>query len=183
MRINIGAHEERIDWHVRRLGVPWLNEDLRQEARLALCEAASRYDSSRGATFRTYADLRLRGAMLDAIRRWDTLSREHRREVTSAGTAAEWATISLDHEDSEGISLANFLADHARSPEQTAVCAATVARVLRLLPDRLRAVISGVYIEGLPMAEIGRRLEVSESRISQLHRDALRQLRATCGVE
>jgi RNA polymerase sigma factor for flagellar operon FliA len=52
---------------------------------------------------------------------------------------------------------------------------------IQALPERDRTVISLYYYEGLKLTEIGRILQVSESRVSQIHADVLRGLRAKLG--
>mgnify|MGYP003579046341 CR=1 FL=1 len=62
-------------------------DDLVQAGMIGLNDAMSRFQDNRGATFHTYASRRIAGAMLDALRHIDTLSREARarqREVRDA---------------------------------------------------------------------------------------------------
>ncbi len=65
--------------------------DLEQDAVQGLIEAAQRFDSSRGATFTTFAYLRIRGAVFDGIRRQSWLPPQAR--LTAAKQAAEDAFI------------------------------------------------------------------------------------------
>ena len=67
-------------------------EDLLQAGMVGLLDAARRYDASHGAAFSTYAEVRVRGAMLDELRRGDWVPRSvHRRarEVAEAIRAIE----------------------------------------------------------------------------------------------
>ena len=50
-------------------GKPWMRDDLRAAALLGLVEASRTFDESRGATFRDWAGRRIRGAVLDEMRR------------------------------------------------------------------------------------------------------------------
>lgn len=78
-------------------------DDLMQAGMIGLLEAARKYDNTRGATFETYAGIRIRGAMLDEIRRGDWAPRSvHRRsrEVAEAVRAVEARTGS-DARDTE----------------------------------------------------------------------------------
>lgn len=54
----------------------------------------------------------------------------------------------------------------------------TLVRALEELPERERTVISLYYYEGLKLTEIGKVLNVSESRVSQIHAEVLRTLRS-----
>ena len=70
-------------------------DDLIQAGMIGLLEATRQYDATHGASFQTYAAIRIRGAMIDEIRRLDWTPRSvHRkaREVASAVTAIEHRT-------------------------------------------------------------------------------------------
>ena len=67
-------------------------EDLMQAGMIGLLEAAQRYSSGKGATFETYAGIRIRGAMVDEIRKGDWVPRSvHRnaRKIAAAIKAVE----------------------------------------------------------------------------------------------
>ncbi|MFB9134845.1 RNA polymerase sigma factor FliA [Vibrio sp. AK197] len=62
-------------------------EDLIQAGMIGLLEAQKNYDGSKGASFETYAGIRIRGAMLDDIRKGDWVPRSvhrHNREISQA---------------------------------------------------------------------------------------------------
>lgn len=70
-------------------------DDLMQSGMIGLLEAAQKYDVSKGASFETYAGIRIRGAMLDEIRKGDWAPRSvHRksRQVAEAVRAVELRT-------------------------------------------------------------------------------------------
>lgn len=90
-------------------------DDLIQSGMIGLLEAARKYDVSKGASFETYAGIRIRGAMLDEIRRGDWAPRSvHRksRQVAEAVKAVESrnGTDAKDHEVAEelGIDLDSY---------------------------------------------------------------------------
>ena len=68
------------------------HEDLQSAGVLGYLRAASRYDATRGASFRGYCAVRIRGAVLDEVRRWDwaprSVHKNHRRitRITSSLT-------------------------------------------------------------------------------------------------
>src|SRR5437868_12814999 len=66
---------------VRRLPSVVRYDDLYSAGLTALVEASRRFDTSRGVDFRTYAKHRVYGAMLDELRRLDTVSRDRRRAI------------------------------------------------------------------------------------------------------
>jgi len=92
-------------------------DDLIQAGMIGLLEASRKYDVSKGASFETYAGIRIRGAMLDEIRRGDWAPRSvHRksREVAEAVKAVEARTGSdardQDVADELGIDLESYYA-------------------------------------------------------------------------
>ncbi|HHW76420.1 MAG TPA: RNA polymerase sigma factor FliA [Xanthomonadaceae bacterium] len=208
---------KRIAYHLlARLPASVQVDDLIQAGMLGLLEAARRYDPAQGANFATFAEPRIRGAMLDEIRKGDWTPRSvHRkaREVATAIRAVETAT-GREARDQDiaaqlGIGLSDYhdtLADlrgqkllsldeageddeheARRVPAPNGDPAETVnrehllgqlARAIDLLPERERLVLSLYYDEELHLREIGAVLGVSESRVSQLHGQALARLRA-----
>lgn len=208
---------KRIAYHLlSRLPASVQVDDLIQAGMLGLLEAARRYDSVQGTSFATFAEPRIRGAMLDEIRKGDWTPRSvHRkaREVAAAIRAVEIATgrEADDRSIAEqlGISLAEYheiLADLRgqkilsldesgtddeseihRVPAPGCDPLETVGReslfkrlasAIDLLPEREKLVLSLYYDEELHLKEIGAVLGVSESRVSQLHSQALARLRA-----
>ncbi|RLA17566.1 MAG: RNA polymerase sigma factor FliA [Gammaproteobacteria bacterium] len=95
---------KRIAYHLlNRLPDSIQVEDLIQAGMMGLLEATRNFDNNQGATFETYAGIRVRGAMLDEVRRCDWTPRSvHRksREVSAAMREIESAT-GRDARDSE----------------------------------------------------------------------------------
>jgi len=191
-------------------------DDLMQSGMVGLLEAAGNYDPSKGASFDTYAGIRIRGSMLDDIRRHDWTPRSvHQkfRQVTAAiatiendtGRAAqgqeiaEHLNISIDAyykilSDSAGsrlFSLEETLAESSFNRASPASATATpdqelsqsqfrqhLAEAIQKLPEREQLVLSLYYERELNLKEIGEVLEVSESRVCQIHGQAMMRLRA-----
>jgi RNA polymerase sigma factor for flagellar operon FliA len=147
-------------------------EDLRQEARIGLLDAAAKYDRRRKVPFGAYAGRRIAGAVGDSLRRNDHLSRDCRAKVKAAEQEDPGAPIPLPEPDR--------LAGGFVQPDDQAAQAETrklLATAVATLPSRLQILIHAYYCEGAMMSEIGKRLGVNESRISQLHTRAIRMLR------
>lgn len=194
-------------------------EDLVQAGMLGLIDAARHYQSDQGATFETYASIRIRGAMIDEMRRGDWTPRSvHRnyrdmvaavrlveQETGRAATPAQVAAqmeITLDEyhhrvEDAARGQLSSLDA-HMEEHEGEAKLAtrdnATPARAFEGeafrtalaeaiggLPEREALVLSLYYEQSLNLREIGAVLSVSESRVSQIHGQAMVRLRARLG--
>ncbi|MDJ0939381.1 MAG: RNA polymerase sigma factor FliA [Woeseiaceae bacterium] len=190
-------------------------DDLMQSGMVGLLEAAGNFDPERGASFETYAGIRIRGAMLDDIRKhdWTPRSVHHKyRRVTEAiheieaehGRAAEpreiadklgipieeYHKILTDSASSRLFSLDETLDEPALNRPPPASGTATpdedlfqsqfrdnLAEAINRLPERERLVLSLYYEQELNLKEIGEILEVSESRVCQIHGQAVIRLR------
>lgn len=79
---------KRIAYHLmNRLPPSVQSEDLIQAGMMGLLEAGRNYDSNQGASFETYAGIRIRGAMLDEIRRSDWTPRSVHRKARMVADA------------------------------------------------------------------------------------------------
>ena len=79
---------KRIAYHlVSRLPPSVLVDDLIQAGMLGLLEAASHYDITKGAAFETFAGIRIRGAMLDEMRRGDWAPRSVHKNARAISEA------------------------------------------------------------------------------------------------
>ncbi|MCB5227781.1 RNA polymerase sigma factor FliA [Alishewanella sp. 16-MA] len=207
---------KRIAYHLlARLPASVQVDDLIQSGMIGLIEAAKNFDGSKGASFETFAGIRIRGAMLDEIRRGDWTPRSvHRNSRLIADTIAELeAELGRDVKDYEvaeklAISLDEYhhmLSDVSSGriigiedlgiSEDVLVTADdsdtdqlyqhqansafndALAKTISSLPEREALVLSLYYNEELNLKEIGAVLDVSESRISQIHSQALVRLK------
>ena len=79
---------KRIAYHLAGRLPPQVEiADLMQAGMMGLLEAAQHYSSGRGASFETYAGIRIRGAMLDALRKLDWAPRSVHRKARAAALA------------------------------------------------------------------------------------------------
>jgi RNA polymerase sigma factor for flagellar operon FliA len=172
---------------------------------MGLLEAAQRYDGGRDIRFESFVEHRIRGAMLDEMRRMDHLPRRLRADVDEVETARSQLAQRLGrdpetHEVAEALQtspqdvaeLLQLLSPHlpleddsASSPEAAAderLSRGQLQRQLALavasLPERLQVLLALYYEEELTYREIARVLGVSEPRVCQLHSDAVKRLRA-----
>jgi RNA polymerase sigma factor for flagellar operon FliA len=202
---------KRIAYHlVGRLPASVEVDDLIQAGMIGLLEAAANYVPDRGASFETYAGIRIRGAMLDALRKLDWAPRAvHRRarEVAEAVRTVEagigreardvdiaaWMQIPLEEyhaivQDSALCQVASLddataaaVADQGMDPFRDTVddeFRTALAAQIGELPEREKLVMSLYYDDELNLKEIGAVLGVTESRVCQLHGQALARLRA-----
>lgn len=208
---------KRIAYHlISRLPACVQVEDLIQSGMIGLLEAAKNYDASQGASFETYAGIRIRGSMLDEIRKGDWTPRSlHRkvREITAAmreieaeqgrdardTEVAERLDMSLDEyhqilQDASShqiVSFENILSKDADIAEGSGSAIVgpydsleaenlkeVLAKVIAGLPERERLVMSLYYDEELNLRETGEVLGVSESRVCQIHSQAMIRIKA-----
>lgn len=208
---------KRIAYHlVSRLPPSVQVQDLIQSGMIGLLEASKNYNPSQGASFETYAGIRIRGAMLDEIRRSDWTPRSVHRKVRMVAEAvrgvendkgrdardsevAEVLGLTIEEyhrilQDAAGCrvfsfddpSIINDDGDSARHENKTGPLEAlqkedfqdALAESISGLPERERLVMSLYYDEELNLREIGDVLGVSESRVCQIHGQALIRLRS-----
>jgi RNA polymerase sigma factor for flagellar operon FliA len=88
--------------------------------------------------------------------------------------------LSLDSFTPDGDGLAATLRDPAPAPEEALVAAERLGYLrdaVAELPNRLRRVVSGYYLEQRPLTELASELDVTQSRVSQLRAEGLEMLR------
>jgi RNA polymerase sigma factor for flagellar operon FliA len=207
---------KRIAYHLlARLPASVQVDDLIQSGMIGLLEASNNFDHSKGASFETFAGIRIRGAMLDEIRRGDWTPRSvHKnsrmvseaikmleadlgRDVTDI-EVAEKLDISLNdyHHILSEVSTGKIIGiedlsvgedslskledvnnnDPYESIEKI-VFKKSLSECISTLPEREALVLSLYYDEELNLREIGQVLDVSESRVSQIHSQAMHRLK------
>ena len=196
-------------------------DDLISSGVIGLMDAIDKYDPSRDNKFKTYAEFRVRGAILDELRSQDWVPRSIRdkakvldktmvnleQELGRSPTDEEVAkalNVSIDEfhdlvhqvrpvsllsiddqqtfDNSDKRSIMNLLegskAFNPLNQLNVKVVKDIVAKAIEELPERQRLVLSLYYYEDLNLKEIGQVLRVTESRVSQLHAQAVQRLRA-----
>ncbi len=198
-------------------------EDLVSYGIFGLIDAIDKFDCLKDVKFETYASLRIRGAILDQIRKMDWIPRTIRQKQKKIDAAikeieTQYGRSATDEEiakllgitDEEYldwqsqmkitnvVSLNEFLEQGSEvsneagstkseafdSPEEILErdeLKKILAQALELLTEKERKVIVLYYYEDLTLKEISNILEVSESRISQLHTRALQKMRGKMG--
>ena len=209
---------KRIAYHLMsRLPPSVQADDLIQAGMIGLLEASRNYDASQGASFETYAGIRIRGAMLDEIRRTDWTPRSVHRKARQVAEAVR-EIENLEGRDARDVEVAEKLGidlhEYHRILQDATGCRvfsiddagvngddapqpvadaprnepldslhnsdfkAALAEAISNLPERERLVMAMYYDEELNLREIGDVLGVSESRVCQIHGQALIRLRA-----
>ncbi|HEX4949840.1 MAG TPA: FliA/WhiG family RNA polymerase sigma factor [Blastocatellia bacterium] len=193
-------------------------DDLIGAGVLGLLDAVEKYDELRGVQFKTYAETRIRGAILDSLRDLDWSSRSLRARARAIELAARkieqekgrmaeeeelaaalglelsayqallgelrgLTLIELDNHDenSPGLSAYQVPAHPDRSPlveYERQETREKIIAAINSLRERERQVVALYYVEELTMKETGAVLGLTESRVSQIHTQALIHLRA-----
>jgi RNA polymerase sigma factor for flagellar operon FliA len=185
-----------------------------------LIQAVDGFDPERGTSFASFAVRRIRGSVLDAVRRHDPLPRSLRRSTRQVEQAAQalatqlgrWPTkkelamkLGITPEEVQEIqrhAASRFVSLEAliqEGPGETArqrwdpadsddrddptnamerrTALQMLSEAVGGLSERDRAILRLRYAESRPFHEVGRELGLSESRVCQLHKRILRQLR------
>lgn len=196
-------------------------DDLVSYGIFGLIDAIDKFDCTKLVKFETYASLRIRGAILDQIRKMDWIPRTIRQKQKRIDAASkdieatlgrnatqeeiaeklgisddeytDWQTqmkvtnlVSLDEYMEQGSDVANgkTTSCHFAMPEEVLEeneLKQVLAQALELLTEKEKKVIELYYYEELTLKEISSILEVSESRISQLHTKALQKMKVKMG--
>lgn len=208
---------KRIAYHlISRLPPSVQPDDLIQAGMIGLLEAARNYNANQGASFETYAGIRIRGSMLDEIRKNDWAPRSVHRKARMVAEVvreienrtgrdardqeiAEAMGLTLDEyhqilQDSNGHKIFSFedlgvdddcmsvgMNEHLPGPLeglQREDFKRNLSQAIAGLPERERLVMSLYYDKELNLREIGAVIGVSESRVSQIHSQAVIRLQA-----
>lgn len=194
-------------------------EDLVSFGMIGLMDAINKFDESRGMKFSTYASIRIKGSMIDELRKNSPISKVAMDKLNKYNAAVEKlqmtlcrepnnneiakelcitinevgeienyinyvSVVSLENlifsEDDEMSLMSTIQDDKSPSPEKRLEEKEELEyleRALETLNEKDKTVLSLYYYEGLTLKEIGRVLEVSESRVCQLHSRAIMHLR------
>ena len=198
-------------------------DDLVGYGVFGLIDAIDKYDATKDVKFETYASLRIRGSILDQIRKMDWIPRTIRQKQkqiddavraieaeTGQGASdadiakklglsdeeyADWQSqmavtnvVSLnefnENSSDEGSAERETIASNEPGPEDIVEqdeLRRMLADSLELLTEKERKVILLYYYEELTLKEVSNVLEVSESRVSQLHIKALAKMKKKLG--
>lgn len=224
----IAKYKPLVSYHVQRIavGLPKnvSRDDLTSLGMMGLFDALNKFDINRDLKFDTYASFRVRGAIIDGLRKEDWLPRSAREKAkrmeaqieqleqklmrhATPEELAEHMNLSveeiyqtvhehffsnvlsineqLDQEESDGKSFV-IRDDHTKTPEQHMIHSellGDLAQKIQKLNEKEQLVISLFYTEEMTLTEIGEMLELSTSRISQIHSKALFKLRKLLSSE
>ena len=157
-----------------------LTAELVQSGWVAVLEIADDYDPSRG-SFWTFAYQRIRGEMFDYLRK--ILGRRHAGfpvRLRKGITADRVLRSKLHFTSIENSGKCNFIDQHAQEDFKKIEARIDLGAVLNRarMPTRYKRMLFAYYWRQETMIEIGKELHVNESRVSQIHKAALKKVRA-----
>ena len=195
-------------------------EDLVSYGIIGLLDAINRYDSEKGMQFSSYATLRIKGAMIDEIRKHRPISKGAMDKLAKYNESVEvlqnqlmrepslkeialymnisendvsqienyinyMSIISLEsvlYSDEDDVTIMDTIEDkYSMSPEDSLENEEKIKilqQAIEMLKEKDKLVLKLYYYEKLTLKEIGVILEVSESRVCQLHSRAIRNLKS-----
>jgi RNA polymerase sigma factor for flagellar operon FliA len=192
-------------------------DDLIQEGIIGLMQSLDKYDPSKGVTFYSFAVKRIKGAMLDYLRKIDWLPKDLRHKIKkmeeiideqslddniSDEEISEKLEISIDDvkklkaelHRSQILSLDSYLLSNnemnvasindENDPEILAykeLLKNELIKAISSLNEREQLILSLYYEKELTFKEIGKILDISESRISQIHSSIITKLKKLLG--
>jgi RNA polymerase sigma factor for flagellar operon FliA len=190
------------------LGLASETEDLVAAGYQGLVEAHARFDATRGVQFTTFAYYRIRGAMIDYVRKSANLSRrayekvrlaesadrvgEGVAEMRAADPAARADTAATVAAIDDGLAklTMGFALAYAEqsepepSPEEALIekdVALRLRHAVAGLDEKERALLEGHYFDGRRFDEVAAELGISKSWASRVHAKALEKLKASLG--
>lgn len=227
--ILVKKYKPLVSYHVQRIGngLPKnvSRDDLMSLGMMGLFDALNKFDINRDLKFDTYASFRVRGAIIDGLRKEDWLPRSAREKAkkleaqiekleqklmrhATPEELAEYMNLPVDevyqtvqehffsnilsmneqpHDQEDTESKSFVIRDHhTRTPEQQAVYSELIDELeenIKKLNEKEQLVLSLFYTEEMTLTEIGEMLELSTSRISQIHSKALFKLRKLLSSE
>lgn len=195
-------------------------EDLVSYGIIGLIDAIEKFDPSKGIKFETYATLRIKGAIIDELRKISWIPKSAVTKLSLLNQAREELEFCLHREptdkeladklniseeelktiesyvnyvslvsleeiffksDEEDMQVKDFVEDTNSPHPETIVENEERIKILQkaisMLSEKDKLILNLYYYEKLTLKEIGKILEISESRVSQLHSRAIIRLR------
>ena len=180
-------------------------DELVQEGRIGLMEAAERFDSKLGVSFKTFAYYRIKGAMYDSLRKMDVITRRANSKLMFESAATEFfadeanrvsaeprkATLKDEMDEVTGLiaglvpiymltaDAVDRLQQTGKGPDQQVALKqqkAELKKALQQLPAKERQLLEFHYYEDLTLEQAANKLGLSKSWGSRLHAKAISKL-------
>ncbi len=144
-----------------------------------LSEAIDRFDPQYGTKFETYAIQRIRGKIIDELRKLQIKP----RPVVAEKQKAVYSNVSLNSpvDDEDGYLLYEVIPDDNEIPDETAEkneAKELLVKAIKDLDERDRLIITLYYFENLNYKEIAKLLNITVSRVSQVHSRIIEMLKS-----
>jgi RNA polymerase sigma factor (sigma-70 family) len=143
-------------------------QELESAGTLGLVDAAERFEPERGVKFSAWASIKIRGAILDHLRRERHMPRKYPPDVTAR---LEHRVLCAHHD-----ACMRRDARANRTGQERVDAADTVTRLMSCLTPREQSVIRMLYFEGMNQRAIAANMCVSETLVSLAHKRALERM-------
>lgn len=137
--------------------------ELIQEGMIGLLEAAESYDYTRKVSFSLFASYRIKGNMLDFLKK------------SNGGSV-----LYLESDTFNGCTLKELLASDSISPVEYAeqnMLNEKIAEAMERLPEKEQKVLSGMYLDDLPAQSVADTINVSLGHVYKLQKRGIRRVR------
>jgi len=200
---------------------PMTKDDLVSAGTVGLIKAARDFDPTKDAEFKTYAYIRIRGAVIDELRQWSftppevgkqlkAIDRFCTETVEKTGNAPSDEQIAAElgisieklYKMFENARAAHFLSIHGLSDEAPALSGLLASKTdddpssrlekeeltqrlglaIQQLPQKQKHIVVLYYNQQLTMKQIALAMDLTESRVSQLHSGAIAKLSSILGA-
>ena len=179
-------------------------EDLTSVGMMGLIDAHRRYDPEGGREFHVYAEFRIRGCIIDEMRRMDPMTQPMRRKARSLAKHRDALTQELGRKPGSdeiaermGLSLDDYLSlesevqpqiflgndampdlcdDLSTIPTDKVVLKNVLSAAIAHLSERSQQLLALYYYEGLTLREVGIVLDITEARVCQIHKEAVQEM-------
>ena len=145
-----------------------------------LNEAIDRFDPDYGTKFETYAIQRIRGKIIDELRK---LQKKYKNDANETSIESFYTNVSLNKspEDEDGYTLGEIIPNDSESVSDTVEKSEMkefLMSAIKELNERDRLILSLYYFENLNYKEIAELLKITISRVSQIHTRIVKDLKS-----
>jgi RNA polymerase sporulation-specific sigma factor len=136
--------------------------ELIQEGMVGLLEAAENYDYTRGVAFSVFASFRIKGSMVDYLKKSNS------------------GTLYLEGDLGSGLTLGETLTSAQASPSELAerqLLHEKVTQALGRLPEKEQQVITGMYLEDKTAQSVADAIDISLGHVYRLQKKGVRRIR------
>lgn len=145
-----------------------------------LSEAIERFDPEYGTKFETYAIQRIRGKIIDELRKLQIKPRNNYQNQDPNAIVYKNVSLNQTFDSDDGFTLSEIIPSDSETPDNeynSLEQKELLVKEIKALPERDRLIITLYYYENMNYKEIASVLDITVSRVSQLHSKIMKELR------